>query len=67
MACQKLVLLRKGKLERVLGMGVAILNRTVKGKLTNEVTFEQKPKEGEEVSQWDIWGKVFGQREEQQL
>lgn len=54
MACQKLVLLRKGKLERVLGMGVATLNRMVKGKLTNEVTFEQKPKEGEEVSQWDI-------------
>lgn len=36
-------------------MGVATLNRMVKGKLKcNEVTFEQKPKEGEEVSQWDI-------------
>lgn len=49
------MLLRNGKLERALGVGVALFNRMVKGKRTHEVTFEQKPKEGEEASQWDIW------------
>lgn len=50
------MLLRNGKLERALGVGVALFNRMVKGKRALvEVTFEQKPKEGEEASQWDIW------------
>ena len=41
----------------MLGIGVAILNRMVKAKLTHEVTFEQKPEEGEEASQLAIWGR----------
>lgn len=40
----------------MLGIGVAILNRIVKAKLT-QVTFEQKPEEGEEASQLAIWGR----------
>lgn len=50
------MLLRKGKLKRVLEIEEAILNRMVKAKLTKEVTFEQKP-EGEKASHLDIWGR----------
>lgn len=51
------MLLRKGKLKRVLEIEDAILNRMVKAKLTKEVTFEQKPEEGEKASPLDIWGR----------
>lgn len=49
--------LRKGKLKRVLGIEDAILNRMVKAKLTKEVTFQQKPEEGEKASHLEIWGR----------
>lgn len=51
------MLLRKGKLKRVLGIEDAILNGMVKAKLTKEVTFQQKPEEGEKASHLEIWGR----------